>query len=184
MGISDTFYHRKVSEGGTWLLMVDYMVTCYDEAGGINADYLVYIMMVSVVVMCLLWSLGVPAYFGWWLYTHHKIIQARNADFAGIAPLRPLFMFFKPDCYMFEIYFMLEKLVMTGVVRLLRVYSGDFFVARPVEDRPGDRHHGLHTLHAGRPPAEQDRAVQHHQRRLALRHAVHADLGDHAQLPD
>ena len=37
------------------------------------------------VVLCLLWSLGVPAYFGWRLYTHRKIIQAGNADFAGIA---------------------------------------------------------------------------------------------------
>ena len=31
-----------------------------------------------------------------------------------------------------QVYFMLEKLVMTGGIRLLRVYSGDFFLANTV----------------------------------------------------
>ena len=29
-------------------------------------------------------------------------------------------MFFKPDCYLFEVYFMAEKLLMAGVVGMLR----------------------------------------------------------------
>ena len=48
---------------------------------------------------------------------------------AGIAALRPLFMFFKPHCYMFEVWFMIEKLLLTGVVRLISVYFGGFFLA-------------------------------------------------------
>ena len=55
-----------------------------------------------------------PAYFGWKLYRNREVIQSGNFAFASIAPLRPLFMFFKPDCYYFEVFFMVEKLLLTG----------------------------------------------------------------------
>ena len=47
---------------------------------------------------------------------HREVIRSGNANFVGIAHLRPLFMFFKPGCYLFEVYFMVEKLLMAGVV--------------------------------------------------------------------
>jgi hypothetical protein len=37
------------------------------------------------------------------LYRHRAVIQSGNLSFAGIASLRPLFMFFKPECYLFEV---------------------------------------------------------------------------------
>jgi hypothetical protein len=43
------------------------------------------------------------AYFGWKLFAHRKVIQSGNTNFAGVAGLRPLFMFFKPGCYLFEV---------------------------------------------------------------------------------
>jgi hypothetical protein len=56
--ILDTFYCRKVSEAGTWLLMADYAVTCADEGGAINSTYKIY--LACAAVLCLAWSVGVP----------------------------------------------------------------------------------------------------------------------------
>ena len=63
-------------------------------------------------------------------------MQSGNINFAGIASLRPLFMFFKPDCYLFEVYFMVEKLLMIGIVRMMKVYLGGFFLARSDQPTP------------------------------------------------
>eukprot|EP01052_Picozoa_sp_SAG31_P059386 SAG31_NODE_18693_length_626_cov_1.250474_1_plen_187_part_10 len=102
-----------------------------DEGGQINSGYLVYLVVAAV--LCASWSLGIPGYFGYKLYKHRAVIADGNsACFAGIAPLRPLFMFFKPNCYFFEVFFMVEKLILTGVVRALRVYVGGFFVANTI----------------------------------------------------
>ena len=51
--ILDTFYCRKVSEAGTWLLMADYAVTCADEGGAINSTYKIY--LACAAVLCLAW---------------------------------------------------------------------------------------------------------------------------------
>ena len=56
--ILDTFYCRKVSAAGTWLLMADYTVTCVDEGGAINSTYKIY--LACAAVLCLAWSVGVP----------------------------------------------------------------------------------------------------------------------------
>jgi hypothetical protein len=53
----------------------------------------------------------------------------RGDRYAGIAPLRPLFMFFKPQCYMFEIWFMLEKLLLVGVFGIVRARAHSFVAA-------------------------------------------------------
>ena len=49
-----------------------------------------------------------PLYFATILLRNQKQIVAAP-DYIGIAQYKPLFTFYKADCFMFEIYFMLEK---------------------------------------------------------------------------
>ena len=124
--IMETFYCRKVSETGMRVLLSDHSVVCMNGQGVIEPAYLVYLIV--GILLTLAWSIGVPAYFGWRLYSHRDTIKSGNIMYAGIAPFRPLFMFFKQDCYMFEVYFMVEKLLLAGVIGILRVYIGGFFL--------------------------------------------------------
>ena len=39
----------------------------------------------------------------------NRVTIKQAPDFVGIAHYKPLFQFYKQDCFMFEIYFMLEK---------------------------------------------------------------------------
>ena len=63
----------------------------------------------------------------------HRLGQPNTFLDQGIAPLRPLFMFFKPQCYMFEIWFMLEKLLLVGVFGIVRARAVPFLASSSVE---------------------------------------------------
>eukprot|EP01052_Picozoa_sp_SAG31_P009253 SAG31_NODE_483_length_15042_cov_28.867764_2_plen_184_part_00 len=133
--------------------MTDYSVVCIDSNGSVTTVWATYLGVGAVA--CVFWSLGVPAFLGLKLYKHRKIIQEGNLHFAGIvsanahprvllqslvitfflafavhvqAGLRPLFQFYKSGCFMFEIVLMIEKLVLTGVLRVLKVYVGGFLL--------------------------------------------------------
>ena len=121
----EIFYCRKISDDGTRMLMADYTITCMTSTG-LDSTYIVYLAFGLVLIFG--WAFGVPAYLARKLYTHRDTIQAGNFMFAGIAPLRPLFIFFKPESYMFEIYFMIEKLLLIGLVSVMRVYINGFFI--------------------------------------------------------
>ena len=41
-----------------------------------------------------------------------------NPQYIAVASLRLLFRFYKPNCHYFEVYFLTEKLILTGVVGL------------------------------------------------------------------
>jgi hypothetical protein len=66
----------------------------------------------------LLYPIGVPLWFGVFLFRNRKQIRAAP-DFIEIAHYRPLFQFYKPDCWLFEVYFMLEKVVLVGLMGFL-----------------------------------------------------------------
>ena len=124
--IMETFYCRKLSADGMRVLMSDYRIVCTDHGGGITSQYLPYLII--GICLTLVWNIGIPVFFTLQLRRHRVTIVSGNMSYAGIAPLRPLFMFFKPDCYMFEIWFMLEKLLLVGVFGIVRVYFGGFFL--------------------------------------------------------
>ena len=72
------FTPRQVSARDLRLLIADYTVTCYDEGGGVNAEYLP--LLVGGVFLTFVWVLGVPLYFGVQLYRHRAIIQVNRSN--------------------------------------------------------------------------------------------------------
>eukprot|EP01051_Picozoa_sp_SAG22_P002111 SAG22_NODE_92_length_20892_cov_11.188429_3_plen_494_part_00 len=124
--IMSTFKCRKLTAGGLCVLADDHGVVCFDQTGSLDPDYLRLVAL--GVVLCLLWTVGVPVLFARQLYKNRATILAGNHSYAGVSYLRPLFMFMHPECYMFELIFMLEKFLLVAVVGLLRVYVGGYFV--------------------------------------------------------
>jgi hypothetical protein len=62
--------------------------------------------------------MGVPRWFGVFLFRNCK--QIRTApDYIEIVHYKPLFQFYKPNCWLFEMYFMLEKVVLVGLMGFL-----------------------------------------------------------------
>ena len=95
---------RRLTASGFRVLMSDHRIVCYDATGIIDPGYKKYFVAGAIGV--LFWSIGVPAFFAYKLFHHRETISAGNFHFAGVSFLRPLFIFFKPDCYMFEVLFM------------------------------------------------------------------------------
>eukprot|EP01052_Picozoa_sp_SAG31_P043235 SAG31_NODE_7139_length_1779_cov_1.342262_1_plen_104_part_10 len=104
------------------MLAADHRIVCVDASGAMSADYLP-LFGVGLALFAV-WTVGVPLLFGCQLYKHRRTIAEGNQNFAGVAHLRPLFIFLHPSCYMFEVYFMIEKLLLTGVIGVIRVYVG------------------------------------------------------------
>jgi hypothetical protein len=127
--VLQSFYCRTLTAGGLSVLMADVSVRCTNEGGALDPAYLP--LLVAGALLFLLWSVGVPLTFALLLFKHRRAI-ASNPFYAEIAFLRPLFIFMKADCYMWEVYFMLEKLLLVGLVSALRVYIGGFFLVNLV----------------------------------------------------
>lgn len=124
--ILETFFCRAVTADGIRLLMADSRIQCYDGAGTLDPVYVNY--LISGCILTMVWVVGVPLYFAARLYGNREVICHGNPDYALVSSLRPLFIFFKPDCYMFEVYFMVERLFLIGVLRAIRVYASGFTV--------------------------------------------------------
>ena len=56
----------------------------------------------------LLYPVGIPLYL-WTTIRQNLSSVQNNPHFVGIAHLRPIFQFYKPECCYFELYFWLEK---------------------------------------------------------------------------
>eukprot|EP01052_Picozoa_sp_SAG31_P013688 SAG31_NODE_829_length_11709_cov_5.435917_3_plen_921_part_00 len=125
--ILDAFFCRSLTEGGHRVLMADYSIVCFHVDSVIDSTWAAISLIAGFFFI--LWSIGIPALLAVLLYKNRATIASGNFNYVGIAALRPLFMFFKPHCYMFEVYYMIEKLLMTGVVRLVSTYFGGFFLA-------------------------------------------------------
>jgi hypothetical protein len=115
------------------VLEADYQIDCT------STEYQLYFWF--AVLMVVLIPLGVPGYFWYNLYVHKVSIHGRpetmsdpdpanripgNPKYIVVAPLRPLFRFYKPECHYFEVYFLTEKLILTGLVGLLKDAGGFF----------------------------------------------------------
>jgi hypothetical protein len=124
--IMQSFYCRKIGEN-VRVLIADYTIFCTGPDGELTDEYMP--LLAFGLFATLVWSIGVPTFFGFKLYRNRMTILAGNMNYAGIAYLRPLFQFFKPNCYMFEVFFMLEKFFMTGILVIVRTYLGGFFLA-------------------------------------------------------
>ena len=66
-------------------------MVCTTDAGQLDPQFIVYLVIGTVLTFA--WSFGVPAYFARQLYRHRATIESGNTSYAGIAPLRPLYMF-------------------------------------------------------------------------------------------
>ena len=123
--ILETFYCRKITDDGLRVLMADYSIMCFDNTGSLEPGYLP--LLASGLTLAVLWSIGIPAFFAHTLFKNRELIKS-NPKHASLSAFRPMFIFFKPDCYMFEPIFLYEKLILNGVVRILNVYVGGFMV--------------------------------------------------------
>jgi hypothetical protein len=128
--IFEAFHCRRLSDNNMMVLAADYTMMCYDERGTIDPTYLAYLLFASFLVLA--WSIGVPFFFWYKLYTNRKAIKNGNLAYYDIAPFRPLCMFLKPACYMYEIVFMAEKLVLCGMLGIIRVYLGGFILTNTI----------------------------------------------------
>jgi hypothetical protein len=57
--------------------------------------------------------IGIPTVLGFQLYRQRDVIR-NNPDYVSLAHLKPLFVFYKPDAYLWEIWFMAEKVIFVG----------------------------------------------------------------------
>ena len=94
-------------------LEVDYDVMCYDAEGNITTEY--FWMFVVGVIYFVLFPFGIPFIFGYGLYRHRYTI-GHNPDFIALGWLKPLFVFYKADAYLWEVWYMVEKVVLVGVM--------------------------------------------------------------------
>ena len=124
--VFQTFFCRRLNDEGMMVLTADYSLLCYNVDGSMHDDY--QGNLIFAIFGVLFWSMGVPIYFGWRLYRNRAAISKCNFDYYDIAPFRPLCMFMKPNCYMFEIFFMFEKLILCGFLGIIRVYIGGFIL--------------------------------------------------------
>ena len=79
------------------LLEADYALICWDS------DHWVYASI--GIIGIIFYAIGIPLGLGYVLYKHRATIRS-NPEYIEIAHYRPLFQFFKDDCYLFECYFM------------------------------------------------------------------------------
>ena len=106
--IFDMLRCRAVDESGS-LLQVDQRVRCFE---GDHAA------LVPVALLFLLfYTIGIPAFLFYKLTSFKSTILGTpetpgNPDYVELAPIKPLFQFFKPSCYRFEVYFWVEKVVL------------------------------------------------------------------------
>ena len=124
-GILEAFFCRQVADDGTRLLSADHRIVCYGPGGKMDEFYKQ--LFIAAAVLSAVWSLGVPLVFGLQLYRHREMIETGNHDYVAVAFLRPMFIFLRPECYMFEVFFMIEQLLMAALVRMVQVYTGGYF---------------------------------------------------------
>ena len=107
--VFEIFRCRAVGDGLD-LLEADYTIICWTGA---------HLFWSIVGGFCMLiYPIGIPLYLGRVLWINRECI--RNAPgYISIAHYRPLFQFYQPDCFMFEIYFMLEKVALIGIMSTL-----------------------------------------------------------------
>ena len=108
------FHCRQLEGGGGTqieLLEIDMASACVSIGGEQDEAYAWFYWLGVLTVF--LYPLGIPAYLGYVLYTNKNIITS-NPNYITLGGLKPMFIFYKPDCYMWEVYFMIQKVILVG----------------------------------------------------------------------
>ena len=115
-------FHCRGLEGGSSESQLQLLeVAMGNECAGLLSDeawaspYFKY--RVSAWVLVFVYPLGIPAYLGWTLYKNRETIK-KNPDYITIGGIKPLFIFYKPDCYYWEVCFMVQKVIFVGFMGL------------------------------------------------------------------
>ena len=102
----------KQASSQIWLLEADLDSACINF-GDVDSTYRVFFWL-GLLAICI-YPIGVPMYLLYALRDNRETIQ-KNPDYISIGGLKPMFIFYKPDCYLWEVYFMLQKVVLIGVM--------------------------------------------------------------------
>lgn len=94
--IFSIFKCRKLDHEAKYLI-ADTRVACLKPDGSYDETYLVF--LVFAIVGMVLYAFGIPFVLGLKLYRHRVTIR-QNPEFVTLAAFKPLFQFYKPQCYM------------------------------------------------------------------------------------
>jgi hypothetical protein len=105
----------RTLDGDAAVLEVDYRLICNKVGGDIDGDYLWG--RIGAFVGMMIFAIGIPLYYGLVLYSHRHVIWD-SPKCAKVAAFRPLFGFYWPKSYLWEIWFMVQKVVLLGFISL------------------------------------------------------------------
>ena len=100
-------------DGDTAYLVADTRQACRTLNGELDETYALYSSLAYICVV--VYALGIPFVLGLMMYLQREVIK-QNPDYVTLAAFKPLFQFYKPECYMWEIYFMLQKMILVGLM--------------------------------------------------------------------
>ena len=103
-------------DGGASVLYADPIIAC-TTAPNSDFDPGYYTFYSLALVLLLVYPLGVPAMYAYKLYTNRVSIRL-NPEYVKVVGFKPLFQFYKGKNYMWEIYFMLQKVFLLGFLSL------------------------------------------------------------------
>lgn len=93
--IFQTFVCDTLDDGNSYL-RADYSLTC---STGLHTAYRLY-----AGVMVMVYPVGIPCVFGWWLFKHHRELKEENrASNAELKPLADLWQPYTRSKYYYEV---------------------------------------------------------------------------------
>ncbi|CBJ31472.1 conserved unknown protein [Ectocarpus siliculosus] len=104
--IFETFVCDPLDDGNSYLRS-DYSLTCDTET---HTAYRVY-----AGLMILVYPVGIPCVFGWWLFKHrHELKQEGRERRAVLKPAADLWEPYKPSTYYYEVVECFRRIALTG----------------------------------------------------------------------
>ncbi|CAN0076684.1 unnamed protein product, partial [Ectocarpus sp. 13 AM-2016] len=104
--IFETFVCDLLDDGNSYL-RADYSLTCDTET---HTAYRVY-----AGLMILVYPVGIPCVFGWWLFKHrHELTQEGRERRAALKPAADLWEPYKPSTYYYEVVECFRRIALTG----------------------------------------------------------------------
>ncbi|CAM9844184.1 unnamed protein product [Scytosiphon promiscuus] len=105
--IFQTFECDELDDGKSYL-RADYSLTCSTPLHGFYQAY--------AGLMVVVYPLGVPCVFGWWLFKHrHELTETDRANNTGLRPLADLWEPYKRDKYYYEVVECFRRIALTGL---------------------------------------------------------------------
>lgn len=107
--IFQVFVCETLDDGVTYL-KADYSLTCT------TTNYRIF--KIYAAVMVVIYPVGIPAIFSWWLFRYRAILSNRSAeskDLEKLGALRHLWEPYKPSAFYFEVIEYVRRVVLTGL---------------------------------------------------------------------